>query len=566
MFSEMKKRTKQLNIDYMFIGIVLLSTVFIGIKALNVHLNSMADECSQIVNAYRFYLGAAPVVDDWTPEQFHSLVDLPFLQLFLFFNKGSLVGVVPFFRIVYLLLKLIILLYGYVKFKKMDRREWYYAGLLAWYLCTPFNIESFTYQTAPMMMLVYILIVIYTDSSICEYGLAGAAYAISILSQPTWVASYFVVFVYAVVIFIKQRELRKYIIALHIGIGTIFIAFCIFVFSRAGIHDFIWNLQWVLDDTDHSYTLTSISGIWQMLYDDVFLMLKILYYENHLFGKLNLVYIGCIVLFWRKRDMLKPLMWFLLSASMMMILVEGRPHIANQILGTVLWLAIEQMFYVRDKKSRYCLFLMVLYTMLTSLGTNTGIYSMTAYSCPVLLVCFWNYEEKMQFITPAGIRMTLSAIETISIVVVFIVLLTVRLRYDWTNEVVGLEWYKYKIEDGPMAGLRSNQAIYDAYYIVWNDIETMNLRADDILLCGRNTPLAYLDSGCRIGAHQMTFFWMDYARLGWFQYLHPEMFPTGVYYEEWDEDDEASSFYEKLLEQGYEIWFVDGRMMAETPR
>lgn len=60
-----------------FVVFALLLILFIG----NIFLDTNTDEFHYLATTYRFYLGDAMLVDDWSPEQMNAVLLLPFLPL-----------------------------------------------------------------------------------------------------------------------------------------------------------------------------------------------------------------------------------------------------------------------------------------------------------------------------------------------------------------------------------------------------------------------------------------------------------------------------------------------------
>ena len=58
-----------------FVVFALLLILFIG----NIFLDTNTDEFHYLATTYRFYLGDAMLVDDWSPEQMNAVLFLPFI-------------------------------------------------------------------------------------------------------------------------------------------------------------------------------------------------------------------------------------------------------------------------------------------------------------------------------------------------------------------------------------------------------------------------------------------------------------------------------------------------------
>lgn len=62
-----------------FVVFALLLILFIG----NIFLDTNTDEFHYLATTYRFYLGDAMLVDDWSPEQMNAVLLLPFLPFII---------------------------------------------------------------------------------------------------------------------------------------------------------------------------------------------------------------------------------------------------------------------------------------------------------------------------------------------------------------------------------------------------------------------------------------------------------------------------------------------------
>ena len=99
-----------------------------------------------------------------------------------------------------------------------------------------------------------------------------------------------------------------------------------------------------------------------------------------------------------------------------------------------------------------------------------------------------------------------------------------------------------------------------------SDLDRISYTKDDILFCGRNTPLAYLYSGMGCGTMSIYLLDTDYERMEQYYTLHPDKFPTVVYYYPVGsypvtERDRNSAFF-RYIEANYEVLEVEGRILA----
>lgn len=101
-----------------------------------------------------------------------------------------------------------------------------------------------------------------------------------------------------------------------------------------------------------------------------------------------------------------------------------------------------------------------------------------------------------------------------------------------------------------------------------SDLDRISYTEDDILFCGRNTPLAYLYSNMVCGTMSIYLLDTDYERLEQYYTLHPDKFPTVVYYYPLGsypvtEQDTDSAFFQ-YIKSNYEVLETNGRILAIT--
>lgn len=501
----------------LIIGILFtLATVILLVRGLVVTSHSIGDEAHMVATAYRFFLGDAPLVDDWSPEQLNGLVILPFLSLYVWM-KGSTEGLFLFLRLVSLVLKAGIFWYGYIKLRDEDNFATILTALFIWYIFMPFNFDSLTYQVAPLIFLMLALIVIRAPKSNCfEYALIGVGYALSILSQPIWVISYPIILIY-VLVNRKKVSIIK-IIAFHAGILVIFAYFLLLVFSGATLREVLNNLPYIFSEPDHDVASAGIMGVF---YENVIKVIGTIVWEHKLVTILNLAYILALVVFNEQKDRLKVLMLPIVLLSLGLITLKFSAYTMNYAFIAFTWMAVENLFFVNDKRYKYILILGGIYVISIALGTNVSLFSTPNGMSLLAFTTLFYYTIDEVSNLAIKLRKLL-----LPMLVIYTLIVRVFICY---SDIMSPSQYQYKISDGPMKGLYAKEENYNRYYEIYNDIKALNIKYGDILFVGTEKPLAYLMAQTEFGTMGTPFFFLDGERLATYYVMHPNKIPSVLY-------------------------------------
>ena len=150
------------------------------------------DESFYISTADRFFRGAVPLVDEWFRTQMSSLIMVPFYAVYVLIT-GSNVGIVLYFRLVYLLFSFIT---SYVFFRVL-RKEYPDAVSVIpslFIMCyAHLNNATLSYYMMSELFLGLSLILIYdykNTRSHKELVISGVLLALSVLSMPLFAVGY----------------------------------------------------------------------------------------------------------------------------------------------------------------------------------------------------------------------------------------------------------------------------------------------------------------------------------------------------------------------------------------
>ena len=250
--------------------------------------------------------------------------------------------------------------------------------------------------------------------------------------------------------------------------------------------------------------------------------------------------------------------------SCILILKSGRAFVENEFFIPFVWFLFGELFLIHgDKKKHYSVWgLTVLLVLSVCLATDTGTISTSAGMCPmavfsIVMMPDISVGEMLElgkgkrYLLVCGMLLTLC---------VFIM----RIVCAWTDTLLTGN-YTYYIEKGPLKGTYTDENTFYTFSSIMSDLDAIPYTEDDILFCGRNTPLAYLYSGMNCGTMSTYLIEMDYEQLEQYYILHPDKFPTVVYYYHWISSSgtagDADSFL-NYIESKYEIYEVAGSLLA----
>ena len=544
-------------------GIIIVCTAAFIAKAIVCQPLSLIDEANMYATSYRFYLGDAVLVEDWSPEQLFGVALLPFFYLFRAFS-GSNEGLFLFLSLCFLALKLLVLIYGLMKASHIHLNKTSVCiGLFIWYFFSCFNMDTLTYQNLPLLVGMFILIGVLADNtSRFTYVLMGAAYAFAVLSMPYIVISYPFVLILSVVKSVKKRKPDAKAAAFHLGILLVFIWFVYLVLSRSSVDEVRRNLPYILHEPDHNMSGSGLSGMLikvKLTCKELLKLCKpVTYLQTGIFILLGIVF----VLKRKYLEFLRPIIPAALLGSVLYI-VHTNDDLWNMNMMFIpfMFAAVEAFFFIRDK--RYLLYLTAacLYVLSVALGTSTGALATSGAICvvAVVFVFFWREDDRiLQDSAEGRSNLAIGRNQKLSAVVsaaAFVgiagVILFLRMYLICFSLPLSSEDYENKITVGPMKGMYANDWLYDSYIAIWNEVSCIDRTEEDILFCGTSSPMVFLDAEVNYGTMGVPFYYLDYDRLKTYWEMHPDKLPTIIYYSDYTDED-SESFVNDMIEEEFD--------------
>lgn len=509
------------------------------------------DEIFYISTVHRFFQGDAMLVDEWNNGQMFVFITYPLFCLFRLF-KDSNEGIVLLFRISYLIFQAAVSVYCYVRMKRFGWIR--ILPCLFYFATTPYNINSLSYNT---LALGFSLLTFVTcsckeelrtgDSILCGIFTAGA-----VLSNPYLIFLFFAYGVICVCIsFWNYRKGKKTDTALSVkhffwmgtGAFLICILFFLFVFSRGSLEEILENFTYIVMDTERQ------KSFWEK-FAKYFIRIH-RYYRA-------LVYVtSVLILLWiadRGRKISRSV-YLALDAAVAI------PHVIYygffwEMVG-INYMLIPLAFpgliaFMVSEKKNWRLFYGwyvagLAYTLLAHFATNTGILMVSASymlvsAVSILLIC--------QAVRESHEKSWLFAIVCILLAVQFMACIWQRVTYVWGDE--HLEALSYEMTEGPMKGIHTSEENGQLYGDVLQDMEDLDLTAEDKLFVVGIAPWMYLNTEAECAAFSTWETLETDPLIPIYYELHPEKMPTVIYCYEYDETILETEFAYDFINQGYE--------------
>lgn len=477
------------------IGIVwlLVVTIILGIRSF--YSFCWSDESFYMSGVHRLYLGAVPVVDEYHPTQFYSVLLLPFYSLFRLI-KGSTDGIYLVARMFYLVLSFIVSLYVFYFMKKKEHVSFYisiFAGTLIM-LYSRANIYGPSYHNIFLLTFVSSAFLIMQVIQDKENGpltknqavlalLAGSLMGMAIITIPILVAFYILVSFVLLVIMIRSKKLsgnyRLPVICFWGGTLIIGGLYLIFIFSRTSLSEFTQSIPYLFMDSVHeSRTLAAHIN-------DIILLCTS--YAKYSVVSLTLAGAYRIVCFAikNKNEKYKGIFLSIGFISLGIDLCQrDDSHMGSyvaflffELLFVILYGKTTELRLIKKAYSQFFIFGAIIVCLMYSLASAT--------SDPII--------QGMIFIS-LGLLITISDIQknvgkdryrtVILVAAMFLMIgMTMRIRIVSVYRDAPLQKLDSRISEGPAEGLITTKDNYEAYNRCLNTMKAINAQKSD----GRDT-------------------------------------------------------------------------------
>lgn len=247
------------------IGITFLVMLCLVLMFRNRFSFSWSDESFYMAEVHRLFLGERPIVDEWNPAQFFSVLLLPLYQIYVKCN-GNTDGIYLWARNLYIVMSFFSAFLTYYVFKtKMRIRNVFcvMAGALVMIysranVCGPsYHNLFFAFYLSSFMLLLYIVEALKEGKLRLRYKLygsfAGMLLGMAIISIPLLLFPLGIV--WCILLFVLKRDNYVSYLPLFIwtsgGIFLVGAAYFLFIFSQITFIQLKENIQYLFINKEH---------------------------------------------------------------------------------------------------------------------------------------------------------------------------------------------------------------------------------------------------------------------------------------------------------------------------
>ena len=534
--------------SFAFIMLVLLWRCFYSVN--------YGDEPYCISSVWRFYKGDALLAEDWFPaQQLIAWILSPLFGMFRLFSDSN-DGIVLVSRIGYVLFQGVVSVALYVRLK--EYKVYRIPAVLFYLLFTQNNMFTLNYNTLGIGCMLLILTILATETVYSKVTLmmVGVLAAIMILSQPYAIIMFFtwgLVVMIAIPFSFKNEisPLLKFRTFFWVGMGAflVLLMFIAVVLSRAEISEIQNGFRYLMSDPEH-----------QMDFKYKFTK----YFERfYRYYKYQIIMTGaCLVVGLLKNIRMVQFMkmyCFLLSVAAAINALIQLGWVSDYVpidfvcvpmtfLGCSIWLLGEK----KNKKLFFGWMIPALfYTFCVQLTTNTGILAVTsacivASAGGVLLI-----GETLKDTKNVLGRGAYQAAVMIVVVVLGLqgfLFMYHRITATWWS--VPVNECTVLLEKGPAKGIYTGEEDAKEYYQALENVDALQLDADDKVLFLDLDPMMYLYADLPVAAYS-TWTIEENNFLQEYYEAYPEREPTIVCWTGAESEEDAVGM-QYFLEKGYE--------------
>ena len=571
----MSKLFNRKNIPYILIAVsffILLIKTRFGF--------CWSDETFYSAITSRFYNGDALFFDEWFPTQLASIILLPFYTVFVKLTGGT-VGIILFFRVLYVIFELIC---ATTVYNIISRHHGAFLGtvlalLTQWY--AHLNIATLSYYTMSVLFFLLSMLLIYDSYMISEDKLpskdgskkirlelirAGVSFALCVLCLPTMCVAYFlVVFAGFIVVilnklFSKNKLLNNFARNLDflytfmwtlVGIIIPAAIFAVYMLTHVSIRNFVDSLKYVLSDDEHEMSkLYPLKKMYLAISEN-----EIAYGKYAYIGFAFILAVFCIfalmlVCKYSRNENLRALYSFIINTVRPLVFAADILLFALYfILGfgktgyifTAIMMFSLPLFLITERKN-WRLFILsfvsgLMFSLVFSYSSNGMLYVLsmghfiTAVGGMIFISDFTcELSGSMDANKSYGKQFKAIISSAVMVIAIICVLQTAVLRITNIYRDDQLSKLSEKITEGPAAGIYTSKEHHEMYIDVCEVIKTYCMKSNDHenLLISKLLPFGYTMSDMRVSAPTVWRNPMDSLRLKEFYELHEDRYPDVI--------------------------------------
>ena len=572
------KIIKKENIVYLSVFIV--ATVLLICKIFISSEITLKDESQYITTAFRYVKGDVMLIHEWSVVQTSSFLLIPFWWIWNLFSAGSTEGIIIYFRFIYLLFKIGVFIYSLFLTKGKEYRKYVFWAGMVFYCFSPQNIDALSYNTIGLGMIYLIMLYILVDSQKKrDYMICGGLFAIAVFVQPYNLLLYLGYFITVILIEafnlyrIKNNKESlevssffslKGFLWFSISPALMVLLMVIYFGMSASLGDVIVGLKNTLNEPDHVSDSGLIGSFRAKLVHNVDTFFK----DYLIINIVNIIWLGVLIVGRMKKKFFSIGTIYLLLLSCISVAIIEKSFPMNILFFVFFWFSLQELVLIRNMKTDYyiCMIISLGYSLCVMMGTNTGVISASAAMAAIAFIdiIIWAFVSEDSFIKNINDSEHKMLKTDAPLLLLTVLVLMLRMIYAWTD-ICTPSLYNAYLDRGPLKGTYTKKEVKDHYDDILSDMDKLECREDDILLCGCTTPVAYLYTKADAGVMAVYFFNMNYEWLDLYYDFNPEKMPSVIYYEKANKRDRNSDFI-KGLSEDYEILECDKKILARTSR
>lgn len=271
------KKYNRLLIMVMFLSVsIVLIKAFIGFPSI--------DEQFYSVLPYRFYLGDKMIFNEWILAQLFSFLSIPIVSAY---NAiiGSNEGIILFIRLFYVSIIMLISIITYICCKKKSIILFF--ACVYFFVTTPFNIMSLSYNTLAIIFFTIFLLSIYINKSSNKFiiVLSGILFSFTVLCVPMMTLVYLIYFIIVIYLKIFKKAINfnflnsEYLLYFTLGILLSGTTFIIYVNPFSDFSAFVYSIENIFNDPSHSLSIIArtIDFFYQFVrFGNIFILANVL--------------------------------------------------------------------------------------------------------------------------------------------------------------------------------------------------------------------------------------------------------------------------------------------------
>lgn len=509
------------------------------------------DESFYISNTLRFINGDAMLVDEWHTTQMMGFLLYPFVYMYLLVT-GKNDGIILYMRLIYVLVKLLIFLFILLRRKKRDIQK-YFLPVSIFFLFTPYNIYSLSYNTVGILAAILGLVLMFDSENCMPVNiLCGLCMACVVLCNPYAIILIAGMMTYLIVEcrfekdYKLSRNSKKKLVGILIGGCVLLGLFLCFVFSRTNLNNLLQNLPFILDDSEHSESLL------EKLVEFPFIVRHFLPKTTkwYLLSLLILIVMKKMIYHTKYWEMIKRIGYFsvILFAVCDAVYIETHYGAAsiNIWMQCIFRYGILILIIKDNSDTKLILRVMLgyLYSLCVYFCSNTAGLS---YTAALVVPCFFLLSDMKNETADKLINKycTKFIIGLMGGILIFN-----ACYYNWLEE--DTTYCNRRINKGPAKMLFVSQEMEEKYLSFIQVADELEISPNDYLLCKKMNPIIYIYTNCRVGSYSTFALSLEYSKLKDYFELHPQNAPSIVFYENENLTSADKQFINEQLSEGYE--------------